>query len=349
MQTDQMNPGLLTKSAENICFITGGTGFIGKNLIKYLVHEGFQVRAIARSSAKAEEIRSDSVTVMRGDILDLESLDRAMQGCSLVFHLAALTKPYSRDPGEFDRINVTGTRNVLEIALKNQVKKVVFTSSAGTLRHSEQGETVSEVTGKPHTYDTDYARTKAEAEEICREFVKKGLPVVIVNPSRVFGPGELSTGNSLTLVIRSYICGKWHIMPGDGKAIGNYVFIDDVVRGHFLALTTGNPGEQYILGGENLSFREIVRNLNEESGRSHLLFHLPPQVLRGFASLVVLLAGIRNSDPLVTPEWISHYLSDTIFSVKKAEIELGYSVTPFAEAVKKTVNWLQLIKMYEKR
>jgi nucleoside-diphosphate-sugar epimerase len=344
-----MNPGQKTESAENICFITGGTGFIGKNLIYYLTHTGFQVRAIVRSPAKAEDIRAAGVTILQGDILDKESLELAMQGCSLVFHLAALTKPFSRNPDEFYRINVTGTRNVLEIALKNKVKKVVFTSTTSTFRHSAEGETVTEITEKPHSYDTDYARTKAEAEEVCREFVRKGLPVVIVNPSRVFGPGELTTGNSFTLVIRSYLRGKWHIMPGNGKAVGNYVYIDDVIKGHYRALIAGIPGEQYILGGENLSFGQIVRNLNRETGRSHLLISLPQPVLMGFVSLVVLLARIRGSDPVITPEWISHYLSDTIFSVRKAENELDYTVTPFAEALKKTVKWLQLNKTYEKR
>lgn len=326
---------------DNFCFVTGANGFIGKNLVSFLADSGFRVHALVRTPAKAENLRSAAISVFQGDIMDKESIDSAMQGCSLVFHLAALAKPFSRNPEEFDKINVEGTRNVLEIALKNRIKKVVYTSTAGVFHSSSPGGTVGETNDIQVAYHTDYLRTKAKAEGLCREFVKKGLPVVIVNPTRVFGPGELTTGNSFTRMIQLYIRGKWHIIPGNGKSIGNYVYIEDVVRGHFLALKSGIPGEKYILGGENLSFEQVFKKIDDEVGSSHFLLKLPLPVIKVIAWYLVLFARLGNMEPLITPAWITHYLEDRGLSIRKAEIGLDYTITPFAEAVRKTFNWLE--------
>jgi NAD+-dependent farnesol dehydrogenase len=336
-----MKPELTIFSADNSCFVTGASGFIGKNLVHFLADSGFRVHALVRSRAKAGNSVPSSVSFFQGDLTDRESIDHAMQGCSLVFHLAALAKPFSRTPGDFDRINVEGTRNVLEIALKNQVKKMVFTSTAGVFNPSGRGETTGETDDNRYAYHSDYSRTKAKCEELCREYVKKGVPVVIVNPSRVFGPGELTTGNSFTRIIQLYISGKWHIIPGNGKTIGNYVFIEDVVRGHYLAMKAGIPGEKYILGGENLSFDQVFAAIDKETGDPHFLIKLPLPVLQAIAFALVLLSGLLKKDPPITPSWITHYLEERGLSVRKAEKELDYTVTPFTEAVRKTINWLR--------
>jgi NAD+-dependent farnesol dehydrogenase len=217
-------------------FITGGTGFIGHELAKTLIKQGHQIHLLVRRPEKAASLGKENVTLFRGDVTDFESVNNAIKGCSAVFHMAALAKVWSKNPELSYLTNVMGTRNVLEAAISNKVEKIVFTSSAGTLRTSDVDKDVDEQSEKPSIYLTEYEKTKSQAEEMCFEYVKKGLNVVIVNPSRVYGPGVMSESNSVTRIISLYQKGKWHILPGDGDSYGNYVFIDDVVSGHLLAM-----------------------------------------------------------------------------------------------------------------
>ncbi len=321
-------------------FITGITGFIGSNLASYLLAEGHQVNAIVRNFADTKAFGHPNLHLFVGDLHDKAVLLKAMKGCSQGFHLAAFAKPWSKDPNTFYRINVEGTINVFESALKTSIEKVVFTSSAATVSPSNGNIPSHESTLRKEPFFNEYETTKSEAELIAAEYTKRGLPVVIVNPSRVYGPGPINASNSITRMIKGYCNGNWRIIPGNGKKVGNYVFIDDVVTGHILAAERGKAGERYILGGENLSFNEFFTVLANVTGRYRKMIHLPLFVMLTAAKLMELQNPLTGIPPAITAPWIKKYLHDWCLSSAKAESELGYTITSFKEGVRKTINWL---------
>ena len=204
------------------CFVTGGTGFIGNRMVESLSEKGYEVNVLVRRK-KDFENKFQKVKVFEGDLFNMEILDQAIAGCDFIFHMAAYANLWSKDKTLAYRTNFIGTQNILELALKHKIKKVVFTSSAATLPPAENMELVDESYPVPDVYLTEYEVTKQQAEQLCVEYSKKGLHIVIVNPSRVYGPGFLNKSNSVTILIQKYIKGKWRIVPGDGSQIGNYV------------------------------------------------------------------------------------------------------------------------------
>ena len=264
-----------------------------------------------------------------------------MKNCDWVFHLAAFTKPWSKDPSMAYRTNVIGTINILEVALECKVKKVVLTSTAGTMSYSHDGKSVNEITNINPEYHTLYESTKAQAEKIVGEYVQKGLHVVIVNPTRVFGPGILTKSNSLTKIIKWYLGGYWRVLPGNGDSIGNYVYVDDVVEGHILAARSGRNGERYILGGENLTFNELFRTIGETSGRKRRILRISAASLKMIMRISTLLTNLTGMPPVITQDWLDKYMKNWIMSSEKAIKEIGYKITPFSDGVNKTINWIK--------
>lgn len=323
-------------------FVTGGTGFIGWRLTERLISDNHDIVMISRNPLSVTSSGQKKVKILKGDISDKAIIVEGMKGCDLVFHLAAYTKPWAKDPGIISEINVKGTLNILEAAVECNVKRVVFTSTAGTMTSSSVSGPAGESSSPDLHFSTQYEKTKLEAEGLAIEFCKKGLEVVIVNPTRVYGPGKNSESNSMTKLIRLYLKGLWRIIPGDGEAIGNYVFIDDVVSGHILASSFGKPGEKYILGGSNLSFNELFRIIGESSGAARRMIKVPGAILRQVIYIMSLITRITGVPPLITMDWFEKYMKDAILSSDKAIQELGYSITPASEGISKTIGWLRL-------
>ena len=323
------------------CLVTGATGFIGNRLVEELLKTGNEVCILARSKVMVDQLYGSSVTFFAGDLFDTEVIYEATRNCDFIFHLAAFANLWSKDKMLAYKTNVTGTKNILEAALQNKVKKVVFTSSAAVFPPSENGEDIDETAVLPEKYLTDYETTKVQAEQLCLEYCKKGIEVVIVNPPRVFGPGLLNKSNSVTILIKKYISGNWRILPGTGSSIGNYVFIDDVVNGHILALQNGTSGEKYILGGTNISFNGFFNLLSTVSGKKYKLFHLPFPIILATSKLELFLAETIGKKPLITPPWAKRYIQNRPVSSKKAINNLKYIVTPLDEGIRKTIEWLK--------
>ena len=321
-------------------FVTGATGFIGAQLTPYLAARGHTVHALIRDRWRAKELAAlEGVHLFPGDVLDGESLRRAMEGCVGVFHLAGYARPWHKDPRIFYRINVEGAANVFEAARRAGVERVVFTSTAGVINPSS-GRPSDEATPRTIPLSTHYEKSKAEAEQVARSFNANGLEVVTVNPSRVYGPGLLSDSNGVTRMVKLFVEGKFRFLPGNGKSIGNYVFINDVVAGHFLAMQKGKAGERYILGGDNVSFLEFFEILKRVSGKNHRLFKLPLPLLRLAAHAMQQWAGLTGTPPLITPPFVKKYMFDWNLSSQKAQSALGYQPTPLPEGLEKTVSWL---------
>ncbi len=322
-------------------FLTGGSGFIGSRLTERLLAENHDVTLLMRNPLKDRWFGRNKPEIIRGDIFDTALLADGMRGCEVVFHLAAYTKPWSKDPSLPFRVNVGGTINVLNAALEAGVKRVVMTSSCGTLGYSDNGSVVNELTVPGGPLSTIYERTKAEAEQQALVFCGLGIDVIIVNPSRLYGPGALTSGNSLTRIIRGYLRGTWRIVPGKGDAVGNYVFIDDVVDGHIKAAIRGVSGEKYILGGENLSFSALFNIVGEESGKKRQMIRVPLTAARAIIRIIRLGSWLGGLPPPITEEWIDKYMKDSVISSDKAVSCLDYRITPFRTGVRKTIEWLK--------
>lgn len=323
------------------CFITGSNGFIGSSLARRLASEGHEVICLVRSPQKSLHRNGKAIQHVVGDIMTKEILLNGMHKCDWVFHLAAYAKPWSKDKNLPYKINVEGTENVLDAALKNGVKKVIFTSSAAVIGPSGEHSSVNENTIRTTTYFNEYEETKALAEVKAQFYVLKGLNTVIVNPTRVFGPGPLNQSNSVTKMLKGFDKGTWRILPGDGSKTGNYAFIDDVVSGHLLAAEKGISGERYVLGGENVSFRELFNLFAKATGHNRFLLPLPVSVMISLTNFLEFQYRITNIPPPLTSPWVKKYLENWNLSSEKAIVNLGYTITPLEDAIQKTLTWLR--------
>jgi nucleoside-diphosphate-sugar epimerase len=320
--------------------VTGATGLIGSRLALTLANRGVFVHALCRSEKRAKMLNHPGIRIFIGDIGRPESLKRAMRGCEEVYHLAAFTGVWHRDPGHYREVNVEGTNLVLDMASEGGVRRVVVTSTAGVLGPSG-GLPVDETSNVSGPFFTEYEASKVQMEQMISMFPAGDMKIVIVNPSRLYGPGPLTKSNGVTLMLVRYLQGKWHVLPGSGDRIGNYAWIEDVVEGHILAMELGQHGQRYILGGENLSYLELFRKTDAIAGCRHRLFSLPIPLMIGVSALMKLVACTTGRTPLITPGWVRKYSHDWVLSVEKAQRELGYSVTPFEEGIRKIIQQTQ--------
>lgn len=326
-------------------FLTGASGYIGSHLAKTLLREGYEVRVLLRDPVQARDLVGKHLKIIQGDIFSVEKLEEGMKGCDWVFHLAAYAKPTSVDQSLPYRTNVEGTVNVLRAAGNAGVKKTVITSTAGTVSYSRDGRPVNEETNKNPQYHTEYERTKALSEKIAFEKASEGMNVTVVNPSRVFGPGKLSKSNSITRIMKLYGQGLWRIIPGDGSSIGNYAFIGDVIQGHILAARNGLSGERYILGGENISFNDLFQTLGKKFEKRRSMIRVDAANLSRIAGFTGFFLQLAGKPPIISANWIEKYLQNWSLSCNKAVNGLSYYITPFEDAIGKTVLWLKTGEM----
>lgn len=319
-------------------FITGSTGFIGVQLANKLAESGQTVHALYRTDKNKKMLKHPNIKLFNGDIMNIDSLLNAMNGCEYVYHVAAYTKIWSRNENIVYDLNVNGTKNVLDTALKTGVKKLIFTSTAGIFGPSIT-EKITENSKRKVDYFLEYERSKAKAEELIKTYSKNNIEIIIVNPTRVYGPGLLNKSNSVTIMMRAYILGKWHFIPGNGKSIGNYVFIDDVINGHILAMEYGKDGEKYLLGGTDLSYLELFSILKKISGKRYFMLKIPFFLISLTAHTQLFFTKIFNITPSITPSLIKKFSYSWEVSSQKAIKELGYSITPFEKGATQTLHW----------
>lgn len=326
------------KEQIKVC-VTGATGFIGRKLCIELAMKGFKVHALCRDMDHPLIIRHKNIILFKGDILDQQSLYKAIKGCEQVFHTAALAKMWCRNVDDFYTVNVIGTRNVMETAIQYSVKRVVHTSTCGVwgpVLNYPMTETDPRITG----YPIHYERTKYLAELEVNRFVKEGLDAVIVNPSRVYGEGPITESNTVGKMVRGYLNGKWRVIPGNGESVANYAYLDDVVNGHLLAMEKGQTGNRYILGGEDISFNGFFEILAEVSGKYNKMFRVPVKIIKVYSQLQWLKTILTGIPPAFLPEFADRLRSNQKYSSAKAIKELGYTITSFSEGLKRTVNYL---------
>jgi dihydroflavonol-4-reductase len=318
--------------------LTGATGFVGAAVARALLQEGWQVRALVRPQADRRNLRTLELETFAGDLADGDSLERAARGCEALFHVAADYRLGARNPQELYRTNVEGTRNVFNAARAARVARVVYTSSVATVGIPADGSPGDETT--PVTLADmvgHYKRSKFLAEQVARDAVRAGSSVVIVNPSTPVGPGDVKptpTGQ----MVRDAALGR---MPAYVDTGLNIVHVDDVAAGHLLAWRYGRDGQSYILGGEDLTLREILTEIARLVGRRPPRVRLPARALLPVALAAEGFARLTGGTTRITVEGVRLATKRMFFSSEKAARELGYRARPASEALADAVRWLR--------
>lgn len=322
-------------------FITGATSTIGNHLVNLLTLEGITLHLLVRDIKKASYFNQNNIKLFQGDIDSEEALIQAMSGCTHVFHLAALTRVWEKNPSRYYKVNVGGTLNVLKVAKSLGISRVVITSSAGGYGPSINS-VVTEEKVREIGFFNDYECSKVLCELKAKEFsIAENLDVVIVSPTRVYGPTLDAEVSSITLLFDQYVNHSWRLIPGDGQEVGNYAYIEDVAYGHLLAMRHGKSGESYILGGHNITYNTFFRILAEQSNIRRKMIHAPFFLQNAYARLELFKARYISGVAKITPQWLAkgkyHWEADC----SKAINALGYQVTPMEEAFSNTITFLK--------
>ena len=319
--------------------VTGATGFLGRRIAQELAAGGETIRLLVRPSSDRRGLERFETRV--GDLTQPESLRAALEGCRAVAHSAAMVKAYSRDRALFDRINVEGTRCLMELALEAGVERFLYTSSFFALGPTGPEPADESLRHREGTYFTDYERTKHLAHKVALELIDRGLPLVMLLPGFVYGPGNMTEGNLVVRLIRDLARGRLPGIPGAGDKLWGYVYTDSVARGHRLALEQGRPGESYILVDQNATLNQMVAWLNEATGARLPRRHLPLGMFRAIAACEELRVRLFGGTPELVRGGVESFTVHWAYSSAKAQRELGFEPVPLREGLEKTYRWLQ--------
>ena len=319
-----------------IVFVTGATGFVGGALAKQLVAAGHDVRAVVRDPAKASALGAMGVRLFPGDVTNKESMRAPMTGADAVFHVAGWYKIGVRDKSPGVATNVHGTRHVLELMQELGVPKGVYTSTLA-VNSDTHGRLVDESYQFTGTHLSVYDRTKADAHAIAESFIARGLPLAIVQPGLIYGPGDTS---SVRTTFVQFLQRKLPPLPR-GTAFC-WAHVDDIARGHVLALEKGKPGRNYFLAGPVHTLVEGIQMASAITGIPAPRMTLPPALLRASSLLIGLVERVVQVPPEFTAEGLRVLAGTTyIGSNRRAKDELGWSVRPLRDGLTETLSELR--------
>jgi len=315
-------------------FVTGGTGFIGINLIELLVDEGWEVTALHRPTSDLTYLRRFPVALAEGSITDRESLDRAIpEGTDVVFHVAGDTNFWSKRNAQQDANNIDGTRNMVEAAASKGVGTFIHTSSTSAWGRVT-GTVTEETPLEGESSWINYERTKHLGELEALKGTKLGMKVVVMNPGDVAGPYDANTWGRVFFLLRD------GALPVVSPGTITVTHVHDVVRAHLDAVTKGRSGQRYLVAGENCDVADLVGEVARLTGAKSPR-KAPPWVLKLYARMSVMIAAISGKQPDVTPEIAAiTSLTGVTFCSDKAIRELGYRIQPMAVAVRDNYEWL---------
>jgi dihydroflavonol-4-reductase len=325
-------------------FLTGATGFLGSHVARVLAAQGAGLRLLVRPSSNLRNLEGllssgKPAETTIGDLRDSASLEKAMSGCDAVFHVAADYRLWVRDPREMYRSNVEGTRSILEAARKNSIKRVVYTSSVATIGFTGNGQAADE--DSPVSLADmigHYKRSKFMAEQIALEAGRSGLNVITVNPTTPVGEQDVKPTPTGRIVV-DFLKRKFPAYVETGL---NLVDATECARGHIAALEKGKSGERYILGGENLTLKQILDKLANITGLPSPKMKLP--YIFAFAAGVVdeaVTGRMLKREPRATVDTVRMGKKKMFASSAKAERELGWRIVPVEGALRRAVEWFQ--------
>ncbi len=316
----------------NAALVTGASGFVGWHVARLLRERGYSVRALVRPGSKVDGL---DVEIAAGDLRDPASLERAMGGCGLLFHVAADYRLWAKDPGELYASNVEGTRNILNAARRANVERVVYTSTVGCIGFPAGGIGDENTPVALEDMAGHYKRSKFLAEQVALEFAREGLPVVIVNPTAPVGDHDVKPTPTGKIVV-DFLNGA---MPAFIDTGLNIVDVRDCAEGHLLACERGRVGERYILGSENLTLAGILGKLAEITGVKAPSVRLPYAVAWCAGACSTAWARISGQPPRVPMEGVRMGRKKMWVSHEKARRELGFDPAPAAAALARAAKW----------
>jgi dihydroflavonol-4-reductase len=323
----------------DLVFVTGASGFVGSAVARKLAEKGFRLRLAVRASSRRDNLEGLAAEIVTADMRDGAALTKAMTGARYVFHVAADYRLWARDPEEIVRNNMEGTAAVMAAAKVAGVERIVYTSSVATLKARSDGVPVDETCR--HTEQSAigaYKRSKLVAERLVEKLAaEEGVPAVIVSPSTPIGPRDIKPTPTGRIIVEA-ATGKIPAFVDTGL---NLVHVDDVAEGHLLALEKGRIGESYILGGQDVQFRDMVAAICEMVGRKAPTIGLPRGPLFPIAWIAEAVAHLTGKEPFVTADALKMAKYHMYFSSAKAERELGYHARPYREALADAIAWFR--------
>ena len=318
--------------------VTGGTGFIGAHLVRALLSRGERVRCLVRPRSSRQNLAGLEVELSEGDLCDPRSLANAVEACETVYHCAADYRLYARDPRELYATNVDGTRNLLQAAMDQGVKRVVYTSSVGALGLHRDGSPANEDT--PVSLERmigHYKRSKYLAERTAEQYADKGLDVVIVNPSTPVGEMDIKPTPTGQIIV-DFLNRK---MPAYVDTGLNLVDVRDVAEGHVLAAECGRVGQKYILANRNMSLVEVFRTLSALTGVPAPRIRVPHWLPWVAAIVSTAVARVTRTKPKVPLEGVRMSRARMYFDGQKAIEELHMPQTPIEDALERAASWFR--------
>lgn len=310
--------------------ITGATGFLGGVLARQLRDHGHDVVALVRDPARASELEEAGVELVTGDLDDAAALDRLCEGADGLFHVAGWYKVGSRNPDEGRRVNVDGTRNALEAARRNGVPRVVYTSTLA-VNSDTGGRVVDESYRFTGRHVSVYDETKAAAHDLAVEYATDGLDVVILQPGVIYGPGDTS---QIGAMLARTAQGHRVVVPRDGGMC--WAHVDDVARGHVLAMEKGAPGASYMLAGQRASLAEVLRKVAALAGTKQPLA-LPVAMVRATAAVNAVVGRVVPLPADYSAESLRASVATYLGTPARAQEELGWFTRPLDEGLRETV------------
>lgn len=320
--------------------VTGGAGFIGGHVTRMLLEEGRAVRALIRPGEALTNLEglSGDLETVTGDIRDKEAVAKALDGCDRVFHLAAIYALWMQEPSRIWDVNVRGTQVICQAALDAGVKRMVYTSSIAAMGILPGEQPADETTLYNYWGANDYIFSKYVSELECREYIRQGLPAVIVNPALPFGWGDTGPTPTGNLVL-SLLNGKF---PGYIDGGVNVVDVQDVARGHLLAEEKGRVGERYILGGHNVTTLEFMQLVGRVCGVKVPKRRLPAGAMMRIGRLLEGVAyRVTHTEPFITEKAVDYASRHVYFDTTKAREELGLPKTPIEESIARSAQWFR--------
>ena len=322
-----------------LAFVTGATGFVGSHVARALAAQGADLRLLVRSGSDLRNIQELQAERVMGDLRDAASLKKAVAGCDVVFHVAADYRLWVRDPDEMYRSNVEGTKAILEAARESKVRRVVYTSSVATMGFQSNGHLANEES--PVSLANmigPYKRSKYMAEELAIEAGKSGMDVVVVNPTTPVGERDIKPTPTGRIVV-DFLKKKFPAYVDTGL---NLVDVTECAQGHIAALEKGRSGERYILGGENLTLKQILDRLADITGLPSPKIKVPYVVALATGVVDQVVTGyIRNREPRATIDAVRMGRKKMFVSSGKAEHDLGWKTVPVNAALRRAVEWFQ--------
>jgi dihydroflavonol-4-reductase len=322
-----------------LAFVTGATGFLGSHVARVLAEQGAALRLLVRPTSNLRNLRGLKAETATGDLRDAASLQKAMTGCDTVFHVAADYRLWVQDPDQMYRSNVGGTRAILEAARKNGVARVVYTSSVATIGFTSDGHPADE--DSPVSLADmigHYKRSKFMAEQVAIEAGRSGLHVVTVNPTTPVGEQDVKPTPTGRIVV-DFLKRKFPAYVETGL---NLVDVRECARGHVAALEKGKPGQRYILGGENLTLKQILDKLGHITGLPSPRVKLPYFFALAAGAVDEAVTGrLFGREPRATVDTVRMGRKKMFASSAKAERQLGWRIVPVEEALRRAVEWFR--------